>query len=164
MNFKKLFQPLRAGIESYLGKTGIVLYAAPNSQTSTPLQNLASNQALRLIGVAYGISMNAVADTVINPINTTKYSVASVFVTNATASLAQATGGLFTLPAAGGTAIVAAAALSGATTAQKVVSQTVASTDIPTTVPLYYRVAVVNTASATADVYVYGYAFDSVLP
>jgi hypothetical protein len=135
----------------------------PATTSNTGLQNLSSDQAVRLLGKANAVSMNAVADTVIPMINTGSYSVAYVLVTNASASLAQAHGGLFTAPAGGGTAIVSDAALSGATTAAKVVSMTVASTDNPSVPNLYFRVGTVNTAAATADVYVYGYAFDSMV-
>lgn len=135
----------------------------PATTTNTGLQNLSSDQAIRLIGKANGVSMNAVADTAIPCIATNSFSVTNVIVTNASASLAQAYGALYTAPAAGGTAIVSPAALSGATTSAKVVSQTVASTDNPSVNTLYYRCTTVNTATATADVYIYGYVFDSMV-
>ena len=131
------------------------------STVSVGLQNLSSDQAIRLIGKANGVSLNAVADTVIPCINTSSFSVSHVLVTNASASLAQAYGALYTAPAAGGTAIVSPAALSACTTAAKVDSMTVASTDNPNVNNLYFRCTTVNTAAATADVYVYGYTFDS---
>lgn len=135
----------------------------PATTSNTGLQNLSSDQAVRLIGKANSVGLNAVADTVIPCINTGSFSVAYVLVTNASASLAQAQGALYTAPAAGGTAIVSPAALSGATTAAKVVSMTVASTDNPSVNNLYFRCTTVNTAAATADVYVYGYVFDSMV-
>jgi hypothetical protein len=136
--------------------------AAPNSQTSTGLQNLSSNQQIRLLGQALGVNANVVGDTPIQVINTSKFSVFQVIVTDTTASLAQAVGGLFTAPAGGGVTIVTAAALSAATDATIVVQQTVASTAVVTnTQTLYYRVTVVNTAAASFDVYVMGYAFDN---
>lgn len=136
--------------------------AAPNSQLSTPLQNLSANQMVRLLGQALNVSANAVADTLIPVIDTSKFSVLYVIVTDASASLAQAVGGLYTGPAAGGVTIVTAAALSGATDATIVVQQTVASTAVVTnTQTLYYRVTVVNTAQANFDVFIYGFAFDN---
>lgn len=134
--------------------------AAPNSQTSTPLQNLSSNQQLRLIAFAKGVSMNAVADTVMPTINTAKYSVLYTIVTNASASLAQAYGSLYTAPIATGTAIVVSAALSAASAATVAAQLTVGSTAVATSPNLYWRTSVVNTAAATADIYVYGFAFD----
>jgi hypothetical protein len=133
----------------------------PAITLNTPLQNLASDQAIRLIGKINGASLTVVGDNIIPCINTSSFSVTAVIVTNASASLAQAQGALYTAPAAGGTAIVTAAALSGATTAAKVVAHTVASTDNPSVNTLYYRCTTINTAAATADVYVYGYVFDS---
>ena len=129
----------------------------PNTQTSNPLQNLSANQAVRLLAFAKTISANAVADTVMPIIDSARYSVLYVIVTNASASLAQAHGALFTAPAAGGTAIVSDAALSGATDATIVVQHTVASTAAATGPNLYYRVGTVNTAAATFDVFVYGF-------
>jgi len=125
----------------------------------TPLQNLSSNQAVRLIGRARGISLNAVADTVIPTIDTNNFSVLYVIVTNASASLAQAAGAVYTAPAAGGTAIVSPAALSACTTAAKIASMTVASTDNPSVNNLYFRCTTVNTAAATCDVHIFGYDF-----
>jgi hypothetical protein len=136
--------------------------AAPNSQLSTPLQNLSANQAVRLLCYALNVSANSVADTAMPLIDTSKFSVLYVIVTDATASLAQALGGLYTAPAAGGVTIVTAAALSGATDATIVVQQTVASTAVVTnTQTLYYRVTVVNTAQASFDVFVYGFDFSN---
>lgn len=136
----------------------------PAVTTNTPVQNLSSDQAIRLLGKVNGVSMNAVADTIIPMINTGSFSVSNVIVTNASASLAQAVAGTYTAAAAGGTTIVTAAALSGATGPSIVVQQIVASTANPgVTAPqnsLYFRVTTVNTAAATADVYIYGYAFD----
>ena len=131
----------------------------PAITTGVPLQNLSSNQAIRLIGKATSVNVGAVGDTAIQTIDTSSFSVAYVVVTNASASLAQAYGALYTLPSAGGTAIVAAAALSSLSTSAKVMSMTVASTDNPGVTKLYFRCTTANTAAATCDVYVYGYDF-----
>ena len=137
----------------------------PATTVSTPVQNLSANQAIRLIGKINGASLSAVGDNIIPTINTSSFSVTGVIVTNASASLAQAAGALYTAAAAGGTAIVSPAALSAASSAGIVVSHTVASTANPgITAPqntLYYRCTTANTAAATADVYVYGYVFDA---
>jgi hypothetical protein len=139
----------------------------PATTTNTGLQNLSSDQAIRLIGKINGASLSAVGDNIIPCIATSSFSVTAVIVTNASASLAQAYGALYTAPAAGGTAIVSAAALSAATGAGIVVAHTIASTANPgITAPqntLYYRCTTANTAAATADVYVYGYVFDSLV-
>jgi hypothetical protein len=136
--------------------------AAPNSQLSTPLQDLSANQAVRLLCYALNVSANAVADTAMQLIDTSKFSVLYVIVTDTTASLAQALGGVYTQPAAAGVAIVTPAALAAATDATIVVQQTIASTAVVTNVTnLYYRVTVVNTAPANFDCFVYGFAFDN---
>jgi hypothetical protein len=113
-----------------------------------------------LLGVVKSVP-NAVQDNVIPVINASKYCVTHCIVTNATASLAQATGGLYSAPSAGGTTVVTAAALSTATTALIAFLMTVAAPTIVLTGPnLYWRETVVNTAAATYDVYVYGFCFD----
>jgi hypothetical protein len=117
---------------------------------------------VRLLCYALNVSANVVGDTAMPLIDTSKFSVLYVIVTDATASLAQALGGLNTGPGATGTVIVTAAALSAATDATIVVQQTVASTAVVTNVTnLYYRVTVANTAQANMDIFVYGFAFDN---
>jgi hypothetical protein len=133
--------------------------AAPNSTSSNHPQQLSSNQAIRLIGYAQGINLNATGDTVIPVINSTTYSVSNVVLTNASTSLTTAAAGLFTAPSAGGTAIVSNAALSGATGSAVVSQRTVASTAAQTGQNLYWNVATAQGAAATGDVYVYGYDF-----
>jgi hypothetical protein len=78
-------------------------------------------------------------------------------VTNASISLSTAEAGLFTAPAAGGTAIVANAALSACSSASVVSQRSVASTAAQAGQKLYFNVAVAQGAAATCDVFVYGY-------
>ena len=131
----------------------------PASTVSTTSQNLASNQALRLLGKATNVNLNAVADTVIPLICVDTCSVSNVIVTNASASLAQAVAGLYSAPSAGGTTVVTAAARSSCTGPTIVDQMTVASTATLTGKNLYFRCTTVNTAAATCDVYIYGYDF-----
>ena len=133
--------------------------AAPNSVSTNHPQQLSSNQAIRLIGYAQGINLNATGDTVIPVINSTTYSVSNVVLTNASTSLTNAAAGLFTAPSAGGTAIVANAALSVATIPTIVAQRNIASTIAQTGQNLYWNVATAQGAAATGDVYVYGYDF-----
>jgi len=121
--------------------------------------NLASNQAIRLLAVATGVNVNATGDQAVLPvINSTNYSVSNVVFTNASVSLTTAAAGLFTAPSANG-GIVSNAALS-ALTAPSVVSQrTVASTATQSAQNLYLNVGTAQGATATMDVYVYGYDF-----
>lgn len=131
----------------------------PASTTTNHPQNVASNQAIRLLGVAQGVNLNATGDTVIPIINSTTYSVSNVILTNASVSLTTAQAGLFSAAGGGGTAVVANAALSGATGPTIVSQRTVASTAALTGQNLYWNVGTAQGAAATGDVYVYGYDF-----
>lgn len=138
----------------------------PNSQAVIAPQSTPNNQgantqgqnAFRLLAVAKGINLNALGDQAIMPvINATAYSVFQVILTNASISLTTALAGLFTAPSAGGTGIVANAALSGATGPTVVSQRTVASTAVQTAQNLYLNVGTAQGAPATGDVYVYGF-------
>ena len=88
----------------------------PASTTTIHPQNVASNQAIRLLASATGVNVNATGDqAVMQIINSTSYSVSNVVFTDASTSLTTAAAGVFTAPSAGGTAIVANAALSALT-------------------------------------------------
>lgn len=129
----------------------------PAVTISSHPQVAGTNQALRLLASFEGVNVNALGDTVLPLINTSRYSVANVIVTNASVSLTTAAAGLFTAPAAGGTAIVANAALSACTAASVVSQRTVASTAAQSGQNLYFNVATAQGAAATCDVFVYGY-------
>lgn len=131
----------------------------PASTATAGVQLVNSNQALRLLAVSKGVNANATGDTVLPLIATTNYSVANVIFTNASVSLTTALAGVFTLPAAGGTAIVANAALSAMTGPTIVSQRTVASTAGLTVTNLYVNVGTAQGAAATFDAYVYGYDF-----
>ena len=134
----------------------------PASSTTIHPSNLASNQAIRLLGVATGVSVNATGDQAVIAINnSTNYSICNVVFTNASISLSTAAAGLFTAPSAGGTGIVANAALSGLTASTVVSQRTVASTAIQSAQNLYLNVGTAQGAAATMDVYVYGYDFST---
>jgi hypothetical protein len=131
----------------------------PASSTQPHPSNLSSNQAIRLLAVFTGVNVNATGDTVLPIINTTGYSVSNVVFTNASISLSSAAAGLFTAPSAGGTGIVANAALSALTGPTIVSQRTVASTALQAGQNLYVNVGTAQGAAATMDVYVYGYDF-----
>jgi hypothetical protein len=131
----------------------------PASTTSNHPQNVTTNQSIRLLAFAQGVNVNATGDTVLPIINSSTYSAKFVVVTNASISLTTAAAGLFTAPSAGGTGIVANAALSACTGPTVVSERTVASTATQTGPNLYFNVATAQGAAATADVYVYGYDF-----
>ena len=136
--------------------------AAPNSVTTIHPSNLATNQAIRLLAVATGVNVNATGDQAVLQINnSTNYSVSNVVFTNASVSLTTAAAGLFTAPSAGGTAIVSNAALSALTGSTVVSQRTVASTATQSAQNLYLNVGTAQGATATMDVYVYGYDFST---
>jgi hypothetical protein len=129
----------------------------PATTVTNHPSNLASNQAIRLLASYQGVNVNATGDTVLPVINTNSYGVSNVIFTNASVSLTTAAAGLFTAPSAGGTGIVANAALSAMTASTVVSQRTVASTAQQTGQNLYLNVGTAQGAAATMDVYVYGY-------
>lgn len=129
----------------------------PASTVTTNNIILATNQAIRLLAVYKGVNVNATGDTVLPIITATTYSVSNVIFTNASVSLTTALAGVFTAPAAGGTAVVANAALSALTGSTVVSQRTVATTAAQTSQNLYLNVGTAQGAAATMDVYVYGY-------
>lgn len=129
----------------------------PASSTTIHPQNVASNQAIRLLASFQSVNVNATGDTVLPIGNTTNYSVSNVIFTNASTSLTTAAAGVFTAPSAGGTAIVANAALSALTGPTVVSQRTVASTAVQSGQNLYVNVGTAQGAAATMDVFVYGY-------
>lgn len=134
----------------------------PSTTVTIHPSNVATNQAIRLLAVATGVNVNATGDQAVLPIiNSTNYSVSNVVFTNASVSLTTAAAGLFTAPSAGGTGIVANAALSGLTGSTVVSQRTVASTAVQTGQNLYLNVGTAQGAAATMDVYVYGYDFSN---
>jgi len=129
----------------------------PATTVANHPSNLASNQAIRLLASFQGVNVNATGDTVLPVNNTNSYGVSNVIFTNASISLTTAAAGLFTAPSAGGTGIVANAALSAMTASTVVSQRTVASTALQTGQNLYLNVGTAQGAAATMDVYVYGY-------
>jgi hypothetical protein len=129
---------------------------AATTVTNHP-SNLATNQALRLIASAQGVNLNAVADTIAPILVAGNVSVQSIIVANASVSLSSAQLAVYTGAGATGTAVKSAYALSGNTSAAKVVVTAATSTDAVTGTPLYVRCTTAQGAAATADVFIYGY-------
>jgi hypothetical protein len=129
----------------------------PATTVTNHPSNLATNQAIRLLASFQGVNVNATGDTVLPILNTGSYSVSNVIFTNASTSLTTALAGVFTAPSAGGTGIVANAALSALTGSTVVSQRTVASTAAQTGQNLYVNVGTAQGAAATMDVFVYGY-------
>ena len=129
----------------------------PSTTVTNHPQNLATNQAIRLLASAQSVNLNATGDTVMPVINTSRYSVSNVVFTNASTSLTTAAAGVFPSAAAGGTAIVSNVALSGQTSAAVVTAATVNNTAALTGQNIYFNVGTAQGAAATMDVFVYGY-------
>jgi hypothetical protein len=129
----------------------------PATTVTNHPSGLATNQAIRLLASYQSVNVNQTGDTVLPIQNSGRWSVTNVLCTNASISLTTAEAGVFTAPAAGGTAIVANAALSALSSAAVVSERTVASTAAQTGGNLYFNVAVAQGAAATCDVFVYGY-------
>ena len=129
----------------------------PSTTVTNHPQNLATNQAIRLLASAQSVNLNATGDTVMPVINTARYSVSNVVFTNASTSLTTAAAGVFPAASAGGTAIVSNAALSGQTSASVVTNATINSTAALTGQNIYFNVGTAQGAAATMDVFVYGY-------
>jgi hypothetical protein len=134
----------------------------PSTTVTIHPSNVTSNQAIRLLAVATGVNVNATGDQAVLAVqNSSNYSVSNVVFTNASVSLSSAAAGLFTAPTAGGTGIVANAALSALTASTVVSQRTVASTATQSAQNLYLNVGTAQGATATMDVYVYGYDFSN---
>lgn len=129
-----------------------------------------SNGAAVCLGYLKGINLNATGDNSITltlPTGITSYRVQLVRIHNVgtTASLTTAQAGVFTGAGGTGTTIVTATALSSLT--QNTINTAGAALDL-TVVPtnaffnhttMFFRVTVAQGAAATADVYIYGFAF-----
>lgn len=130
----------------------------PASTTTNHPSNLATNQALRLLASAQGVNLNQVGDTPAVVVSDSgSYSVQTIIVTNASVNLTTAQLAVYTGPAATGTAIKSAAALTSNSTAAKVNLLSATSTDVVSGTPLYIRCTTAQGAAATADVFIYGY-------
>jgi hypothetical protein len=142
----------------------------PATTVSAHPSNVTTNQTLRLIGVAKGVNLNAVAFTPIPVTNSTAYLPKELIVTNvnnagAVVSLSSTTALSITTTNVGSpsslfgaltTAQIAALATSTLGTAYLDSSSTSLSLANQT---LYADVTVASGATGTGDVYVYGYDF-----
>jgi len=142
----------------------------PATTVSAHPSNVTTNQALRLIGVAKGVNLNAVAFTPVPVVNSTAYLPKEMIVTNvnnsgSVVSLSTSTALGITTTNAGSpsslfgaltTSQIAALSTSVLGTAYVDSSSTSLSYQNQT---LYVDVTVASGATGTGDVYVYGYDF-----
>lgn len=113
----------------------------------------------KLLGRLIGANMNSAADQVI-PIDSQRYVVRRVLVTNASINLTTAVGGFYTAASKGGTAIIANtqaySALSASTKFLDCTLETILTTDVRTETKLYLSLTTPQGAAATADIYIVG--------
>ena len=135
--------------------------AAPNSVTTIHPSNLATNQAIRLLFVATGVSIGATGDsTVTLPAqNVSTYAVTNVILTNANKDISAGALAIWTGVNGTGTEIVTNATLTSQTTAAYVKAATVVAGTLTTALTAQTVYVKVGTAVAggTVDIYVYGY-------
>jgi hypothetical protein len=139
----------------------------PAVTNSTHPSNLNSQQALRVIGVLKGVSTAAAADFPIQINNSALYVPVSVVVANAnnngaTQSVASVNLGIYTAKAQGGTtSILTAAALTGQTTPSYVTISAATNPNTALSAQTVYVNISTAYATATVDVYIYGYDLSS---
>ena len=134
----------------------------PASTSTIHPQNLATNQALRLLAYYPQVSLAALGDAAVMPIlNSSNYNATVVITANATKDIAAAELGIFTGPATTGTTVLTDGALSSQTTTTYVKSQAATSVAASLTAQnLYVNVSAVI-AGGAVDVFVYGYDFST---
>lgn len=113
-----------------------------------------------LLGQLIGANMNVTTDQLIpiTRIGSKRYQITRITVTNASTSLTNADGGIYTAASKGGTAIVAAAQVYTALTAATVaLDLTLAVNNTYNDNNLYFSLTGTQGGAATADVRVYGY-------
>jgi len=113
----------------------------------------------QLLGKLIGANMNVTTDQAIpiTRIGSQKYLITKIFVTNASTSLTNADGGIYTATSKGGTAIVAAAQVYTALTSATVgLDLTLAVNNTYVLDNLYFSLTGAQGGAATADIYVFG--------
>lgn len=137
--------------------------------TMTPVNALGptvpgqAGNALRLLGVARGVSGNATGDAAIMQIINSSSWVAATMVTangqvsGVAGSIATLALGIFTAAAAGGSAIVANAALSNNSAAGRAIALAASVVNAAQTVQQVYVNVGTALANSTVDIFLYGY-------
>ena len=139
----------------------------PAITSTTHPSNLNSQQALRVLGVLKGVSTAAAADFAVQINNSSLYVPVSVVVANAnnagaTQSVASVNLGVYTAVSKGGTtSILTAAALTSQTTPTYVTISAASNPNTAQTAQTVYVNISTAFATATVDVYIYGYDLSS---
>ena len=135
----------------------------PATTVSNHPQNLATNQALRLIASAQSVNLSVAGDTPMVVLDVSKFVPTKVIVTNglnssgATTTIATATVGAYTGPGATGSTILTTAALTSNTGGPYVTISDATNLNTAISNPTNIYVNVGTTIAATCDVFVYGY-------
>ena len=135
----------------------------PATTLSNHPQNLATNQALRLIASAQSVNLATAGDTAMVVVDVSKFVPVSIIITNGlnssgnTTTIATATVGVYTGQSQTGSTVLTTAALTSNTGGPYVTttSATNAATAISNPTTMYVNVG--TTIAATCDVFVYGY-------
>ena len=138
----------------------------PAVTSTTHPSNLNSQQALRVLAVLKGVSTAAAADFAVQINNSALYVPVSVVVANAnnngaTQSVASVNFGIYTAVAKGGSAVLTAAALTSQTTPSYVTISAATNPNTALSAQTVYVNISTAFATATVDVYVYGYDLSS---
>ena len=135
----------------------------PATTVSNHPQNLSTNQALRLIASAQSVNLSAAGDTAMVVLDVSKFVPTKVIITNGlnssgnTTTIATATVGAYTGPAATGSTILTTAALTSNTGGAYVTISDATNLNTAISNPTNIYVNVGTTIAATCDVFVYGY-------
>lgn len=135
----------------------------PATTVTTNYQPVNNQQALVLIAVLKGLPVSAAGDIqvpIVGPV--TNFVPTTVVTTNSsgtTVNIAAATVGIYTLPAAQGTAVLTTAALTGQTTNAfaYVRAATAAAAQVVASQPFLYINIGTTVAGGVTDLYLFGY-------
>lgn len=135
---------------------GLLIASSAQAQTQSSSGSIVTQGAtIALSAKAVTISATGDQGTITVPAYITKYSVASMVVTNCSGTPLAAQVAMFTGAAGTGTTVVAAGTITGATSSTVMVLPTVtAATTALTSSSLFVRVTVQNVAAITCDFYV----------
>ena len=134
----------------------------PAVTNTTHPSNLNSQQALRVLAVLKGVSTAAATDFAVQITNSALYVPVSVVVANAnnagaTQSVASVNLGVYTAVSKGGSAVLTAAALTSQTTPSYVTISAATNPNTALSAQTVYVNISTAFATATVDVYIYGY-------
>ena len=137
----------------------------PASVSTIHPQGLTSNQAIRLLSSATGVSLNVTGDApqVMSVINSSTYNITNVVITNANKDVSAGYLAIWTQPAGAGTEVVTNAALTSNTASTYVTKSTVVTATgvLNLSAQNFYVKVGTAVAAGTVDIYIYGTDFSS---